>query len=318
MEISAFTEYGNEYIGSGFFIGNGLVVTNYHVIEGTNKIVVKTKDNKEYVVKEIEGYNKAIDLAILKVDSENPYLIISQDGPSAGEDVYALGSPLGLTGTITGGMVTTASRVIDEVNYIQIDAPVSQGNSGGPLVNTFGEVLGVNTMHYVDGQNLNFSVNIDQLYQISTARPLTVAALYELYEAEIQAEFEKNKIFEDPAISQDPETCQTITPYTGVVGEIASTEYSDCYYFTTNKPINLIGIAEFNSMQEADYVYFLLYDYSTYNYVTSGYLSKTEPVQFLNYQYLLPGQYFICIQTDDGYGGEPIPYIFMLMFVSAD
>lgn len=312
VEISAYTESESEYIGSGFFIDNGLIVTNYHVIEGTNKIIVKTQDNKQYNVKEIAGYNKAVDLAILKIDSENPYLTISQDGPSAGEDIYTLGSPLGLTGTISGGMVTTASRVIDDVDFIQINAPISPGNSGGPLVNTFGEVLGVNTMYMVNGQNLNFAVNIDQLYQISTSKPLTVAAYYELYSQEWAEAYEKNKIYEDPTVSQDPKTCQEITPFTGVVGEVSSTEYGDCYYFTTDTPVNLIGMIKLNSMEESDYTYFALYNYDTYDFVAGGYLSKSEPFQMMTYKYLLPGNYFICIYTEDGYAGAPIPYTFFI------
>ena len=317
VEISAVTEFGAEYIGSGFFIDKGLIVTNYHVIEGAVKITVKAQDKKEYEVKEIVGCDAEIDLAVLRINSENPFLTISQDGPFAGESIYALGSPLGLTGTISGGMVTTASRTFDGVNYIQIDAPISQGNSGGPLINSYGEVIGVNTMYYVNGQNLNFAVDIDQIYRISTIRPVTVTKYYEEYKAAALEAFEKNKIYEDPAVSQDPLKCQYAPPFTGIVGTIMPTEYGDCYWFSVESPINLLGIISFDDMVGSLSTYFVLYDYD-YKYVTSAYVSEKEPTQIMMYNYLLPGDYFVSIYLDEEYIGDPVPYTFVLGYEAAD
>jgi S1-C subfamily serine protease len=174
VEITA--EVSSTYIniGSGFFIDNGIVVTNYHVIAGAYDIKISTYDDKVYQVQQVLGYDKNIDIAILQVDSENEYLMKNQQGVTVGEDIYVLGSPLGLTGTFTNGMVASASRRIDDIDYIQVTAPMSPGNSGGPLINTYGEVMGINTWQYADGQNLNFSINISELDKIDTSRPVEV------------------------------------------------------------------------------------------------------------------------------------------------
>lgn len=174
VEITA--EVSSTYIniGSGFFIDTGIVVTNYHVIAGAYDIKIHTYDNKVYQVQQILGYDKNIDIAILQVDSKNEYLIKNQQGVTVGEDIYVIGSPLGLTGTFTSGMVASALRRVDDIDYIQVTAPMSPGNSGGPLLNTYGEVMGINTWQYVEGQNLNFSINIAELDKVDTSTPVKV------------------------------------------------------------------------------------------------------------------------------------------------
>ena len=179
VEITASISNVSYNLGSGFFIANGIVVTNYHVIEGANEIQIRTNDGTKYIVEQVLGYDKNIDIAILKINSINESLIINQEGVSVGETIYSLGSPLGLTGTFTDGMVSTASRIVDNINYIQITAPMSQGNSGGPLLNTYGEVMGINTWQYSNAQNLNFSINISELDKIDTTKPATVSEVYQ-------------------------------------------------------------------------------------------------------------------------------------------
>jgi len=179
VEITASISSESYNLGSGFFIDDGTVVTNYHVIEGATEIQIRTNDGNKYVVEQVLGYDKNIDIAILKINSINESLIINQEGVSVGETIYALGSPLGLTGTFTDGMVSTASRIVDDINYIQISAPMSQGNSGGPLLNTYGEVMGINTWQYANAQNINFSINISELDKIDTTKPETVSEVYQ-------------------------------------------------------------------------------------------------------------------------------------------
>ncbi len=172
---------GDKYnLGSGFFLDNGKVVTNFHVVAGADRIQVITYDDTVYEVDQVLGYDENIDLALLKINSKNESLAENQEGITVGEPVYILGSPLGLTGTFADGMVSSSSRKIENVDYIQVTAPMSPGNSGGPLLNTYGEVMGINTWQYADGQNLNFSINIGEVDNVKTDNPLSVADFYQL------------------------------------------------------------------------------------------------------------------------------------------
>lgn len=179
VEITAKVSSTNYNIGSGFFIDNGILVTNYHVIAGTNEIQVTTYSGNTYTVQQVLGFDEDIDVAILKVNSTNESLVKNQEGVTVGEDIYVLGSPLGLTGTFTSGMVSSASRIVEGVDYIQVTAPMSPGNSGGPLLNTYGEVMGINTWQYADGQNLNFSININEIENVDTSNPISVSEFYQ-------------------------------------------------------------------------------------------------------------------------------------------
>jgi serine protease Do len=179
VEITAKVSSTNYNIGSGFFIDNGIIVTNYHVVAGTSEIQVSTYSGSTYVVEQVLGYDEDIDVAILKVNSNNESLVRNQEGVTVGENIYVLGSPLGLTGTFTNGMVSNASRVVEGVDYIQVTAPMSPGNSGGPLLNAYGEVMGINTWQYADGQNLNFSINILEIDNVNTSNPISVSDFYQ-------------------------------------------------------------------------------------------------------------------------------------------
>lgn len=162
-------------LGSGFFIDNGIVITNYHVVAGAVDAAVIDSSNRTYNIEQVLGYDENIDLAILKINSQNEYLEKSQEEVKPGETVYTLGSPLGLTGTLSSGMVASPIRIIENVNYIQVTAPMSPGNSGGPLLNKYGEVMGINTWQYSEGQNLNFSINISEVQKVKTDKPLSLS-----------------------------------------------------------------------------------------------------------------------------------------------
>jgi serine protease Do len=137
--------------GSGFIIDeDGFVVTNHHVVADASSIKVVLKDGKEYEAKLIGG-DKLTDLALLKIDAEKdlPYVTFSKDGKTkVGDWVVTVGNPFGLGNTVTAGIVSAHHRQIGQGPYddfIQIDAPINKGNSGGPAFNTKGEVIGVNT-----------------------------------------------------------------------------------------------------------------------------------------------------------------------------
>jgi len=135
--------------GSGFFISaDGYIVTANHVIENAKSIEIKTDDQKNRTAKLI-GADSASDLALLKVDAEQefPFVRLAERSPRIGEWVLAVGNPFGLGGTVTAGIVSARARDLKTGAYndfIQIDAPVNQGNSGGPTFNVQGEVIGVN------------------------------------------------------------------------------------------------------------------------------------------------------------------------------
>jgi serine protease Do len=139
--------------GSGFFISaDGYAVTNNHVVDGASKVEVTADDGKTYSAKVI-GTDARTDLALIKIEggSNFPFAKLSDTKPRIGDWVLAVGNPFGLGGTVTAGIVSAMGRDIGNGPYddfIQIDAPVNKGNSGGPAFNTAGDVVGVNTAIY--------------------------------------------------------------------------------------------------------------------------------------------------------------------------
>ena len=139
--------------GSGFFISaDGYIVTNNHVVDSAEEVTVVTDDGKTLTAKVI-GTDDKTDLALLKVDGEKPFQFVSfaNSDIRIGDWVVAVGNPFGLGGTVTAGIVSARGRDIGSGPYddfIQIDAPINKGNSGGPTFNLAGEVVGVNTAIY--------------------------------------------------------------------------------------------------------------------------------------------------------------------------
>lgn len=166
-------------LGSGFYIDeNGTVVTNFHVIEDCTSAYVTTSDGGVYDVKSVLGYNEDLDIAILATTKSNSSAAESSSTVVTGETVYVLGSSLGLTGTFSEGLVSSAEREIGDHSYIQISAPISHGNSGGPVVNSYGQVIGIASAGFEDGQNLNLAIPISLLDQISVDNPISMEELY--------------------------------------------------------------------------------------------------------------------------------------------
>ena len=139
--------------GSGFFISSdGYAVTNNHVVDGADKVEVTTDAGKTYTAKVI-GTDSRTDVALIKVEGgpDFPFVKLSEGKARIGDWVLAVGNPFGLGGTVTAGIVSASGRDIGSGPYddfIQIDAPVNKGNSGGPAFNLQGEVVGVNTAIY--------------------------------------------------------------------------------------------------------------------------------------------------------------------------
>lgn len=141
-------------VGSGFIIdADGLVVTNYHVVEDADEIEVVFDDGAR-IPAELRGHDKKTDLALLEINTDKPLPFVKfgdSDAARVGDWVIAIGNPFGLGGTTTGGIISARGRDIQAGpldDFIQIDAPINRGNSGGPLFNTRGEVIGVNSVIY--------------------------------------------------------------------------------------------------------------------------------------------------------------------------
>ena len=178
VEILVYDRYGDAFaIGSGFFINDeGLLVTNFHVMEGAYAATVTMSDGEQRDILEVAAYDKDLDLALVRADvTGNAFLELEEAAASTGEVVYAMGSSLGLTGTFSDGIVSTASRRVEGVTCVQTTAPISHGNSGGPLVNIHGRVLGINSMTLTEGQNLNFAISVKELDKLDRSEPVSMS-----------------------------------------------------------------------------------------------------------------------------------------------
>lgn len=145
-------------LGSGFIYGKGnWLVTNYHVIKGaTSAIAIPANNQVEYPIAGVLIADAALDVAVLQLKGTfRTQLIGASNMPQVGSKVYALGSPKGLTATFSDGIISAV-----RTDHLQTTTPISPGSSGGPLLDIWGRVVGMNTKQYAEGQNLNFAVPI--------------------------------------------------------------------------------------------------------------------------------------------------------------
>jgi len=147
--------------GSGFAIGKNCIITNEHVVGNESEVLIKTHDDAFYfgdVVKK----DSTIDLAVILVkNADFPVLRVASDSSiKVGMDVYAMGSPRGFEYTITKGILSSKDREVEGQLYLQTDTPINSGNSGGPLINDKGNVIGVNTWKLADTEGMGFSIPI--------------------------------------------------------------------------------------------------------------------------------------------------------------
>ena len=166
--------------GSGFIIrGDGLALTNHHVIAGATAIVVKLLDGREFAAK-VVGSDEATDVALLKIDTRGASLPVvplgDSDALKIGDWVLAIGNPLGLSHTVTAGIVSAKHRVdvrpgreLRYADFIQTDASINPGNSGGPLFNTRGEVVGINSAINPHGQGIGFAIPVNMVKSLLPA-----------------------------------------------------------------------------------------------------------------------------------------------------
>jgi len=150
--------------GSGFYIGGGIIVTNFHVIENANRVIIETEENVKYDVEGIIASDANTDLAMLKLKSD-PKLPAMQLGFDLslikGQSIVTIGTPQELKNTVSTGIVS-GLRKLAGIDLIQISAPITNGSSGGPLIDMYGRVIGINSAG-IDNGNLNFAVSINHL-----------------------------------------------------------------------------------------------------------------------------------------------------------
>lgn len=160
--VSVETDSGS---GSGFFVNSAcLVITNAHVVSGAETIIVRNAA-KRLNIAEVVAIDDERDLALLRSNARTctPVPLIDSSKSKIGQDVYAIGSPLGLSGTVTKGIISSLRTTSNGVQLIQLDAALNPGNSGGPLINQSGQVIGVTTFKLKGFENLNFAVTSNEV-----------------------------------------------------------------------------------------------------------------------------------------------------------
>lgn len=185
LMVHALGERGDTLgIGTGFLVSaDGMFVTNYHVIEEADRLVVSLLDGGRFDQVQLVAADPSSDLALMRFTATglHPLPVGSDTRMEVGDKVYVMGNPLGMSGTFSDGMVS-GKRPLEGVSMLQISAPISPGSSGGPVMNERGEVIGVATIMVMGGQNLNMAVPVRYLQPMlarrdATPRPFSRAVL---------------------------------------------------------------------------------------------------------------------------------------------
>ena len=181
--------------GSGYvFSADGVIITNYHVIRGANKVEVTLPSREPVQVQNLLGYSVQHDVAALQIPGNFSNVLSTQDlqENQIGDHVIAIGSPLGLDNTVSDGIIS-GFRMVSGKQMIQTNAPISHGSSGGPLLNDYGKVIGITTAGRDGGQNLNLAVPAKYILELLSAK--RVLSLEEmLSETRIIHELAENSI----------------------------------------------------------------------------------------------------------------------------
>lgn len=166
--IETFGVDGEPYArGSGvIFESSGLAITNYHVLENALSATATVSNGVTYDISGIVGFNREEDFAIIQIDGTDffPMKIGNSNLLTIGEKIFTIGNPLGLTSTISDGLISNLSRAGYD-GMIQITAPISHGSSGGAMINEHGELVGITTAGISSGQNLNFAIPINKIVE---------------------------------------------------------------------------------------------------------------------------------------------------------
>ena len=183
VAVSTYDAKGNALMsGSGFFLRPGQVVTNLHVVEGARRVEVKTLDGKGriYEADGLFGVDEEGDLAVLSVPvprERSRVTEVTTEVPEEGEQVFVIGNPLRLEGSVSDGIVSALREVPGLGQIIQITAPISHGNSGSPVFDMRGRVVGVVTIKVVNGQNINLALASARVLRLKSERLIDFSEL---------------------------------------------------------------------------------------------------------------------------------------------
>lgn len=160
---AVFVIYSGDALGSGFAIGENCVITNAHVIDNVWDVTVQNYEGDEFSATVLD-MDEDKDIAVLVVEETLPYLPVADiDKTHIGSDVYAIGAPQSMSYTLTKGVLSAKEREVGDYTYLQTDAAINQGNSGGPLLNDQGQVLGVNSMKLLDSEGIGLAIPVTRV-----------------------------------------------------------------------------------------------------------------------------------------------------------
>jgi S1-C subfamily serine protease len=183
VAIATFDTNGEALMtGSGFFLTPGQVVTNLHVIRGAARAEIKTLDGKGkvYPVSGAVAIDEEGDLALLSIDmplERGRSTELARELPDEGEQIFVIGNPLKLEGSVSDGIVSAVREVPNSYRIIQITAPISHGNSGSPVFNLRGQVLGVVTVKVTNGQNINLAIAAARVGQLQAGKLIPLSEI---------------------------------------------------------------------------------------------------------------------------------------------
>lgn len=299
VEIQGTTLTGTS-TGTGFFYDDkGTLVTNYHVIAGCTDATISLNNGETYKVEHVLGYSAEKDIAILATSYNNSKaLAFRSDNINTGETIYTIGSSLGLTGSLSNGIISSSERIINGNTYIQITAPISKGNSGGPLLDETGKVIGITSAFLINGQNLNLAIPIKEVEQLTLDKPTSLSSLLIEYiennpEEALGVTLEQYKIAK--IIAADS------TNYCLNISEVKSfiSKYSN------NNDLQIDNATEYINSLSWDYgqkiiMYKLLFlSDNSYNNDIIDYLNERDDISYSEMEYILINMDFEV--DDDGY-----------------
>jgi hypothetical protein len=219
-------------LGSGFFVAPNIIATNYHVMEGaTNANCYLNNSDTKYKIDGYIGADKSVDLILLKVSTLNkPIIKFASTEVSIGQAIYVIGSPKGFPATISDGIIS-GKRDFEGYKLLQMTAPISPGSSGGPVLNSNGELIGISVSQLKEGQNINFAIPksyLEILLNFKKETPMALSTLYNSTESKKNDSesnfYEKDKTYDIGVFKKG--TPELSLDYMANFGE------STCFYFT--------------------------------------------------------------------------------------
>jgi hypothetical protein len=234
--IETYNKY-NEKVGSGSGVivsKDGVVVTNHHVIVDVTEIQyvkIRLHNGQVYETDQVIGYSDNRDLAVLKINGPKnlvPITLGDSTKIKTGEKIFALGSPLGIQNSVTEGIISNKNIIDNKLSFIQFTAPISEGNSGGALVNIYGELVGINVAYYIKGQNMNLAIPLKDYQALNKSKLKTILEVNREYYIAVKGEGDTvEEEYNDTFDNAD----EIIYAVGAINGQIKNIDDIDTFYF---------------------------------------------------------------------------------------